>query len=114
MLSPMSDKNKENIANLYFFFAGYQLLSRSRSPRCDYSRSEGAHTAATHFPPGAGSWGKVPYQVSCLKNLSLPISRWEGNSWEGNRREEQNRNEKKRRDKSARNKSRDEMKNRKG
>lgn len=48
--------------------AGYQLLSRSRSPKCDHTWADRAHAAATHFPPGTGSWGKIPNQVSWKKN----------------------------------------------
>lgn len=54
-----------------FFLPGHQLLSRSGGPWSDYSRTEGAHNAANHFPPGTGSWGKVPYQVSSLKTSTL-------------------------------------------
>lgn len=74
-----------------FFLPGHQLLSRSGGPWSDYSRTEGAHNAANHFPPGTGSWGKVPYQVSSLKTSTLltadflwgggGIRRGEGNKW---------------------------------
>lgn len=67
------ERNTKGLCLFFCVFSlpGHQLLSRSRDPWSDYSRAEGAHHAASHFPPRTGSWGKVPYQVSSLKTSTL-------------------------------------------
>lgn len=61
------NKFKRFVSFSVFSLAGNQLLSRSRGSRRDYTWPNRAHNAATYFPPGAGSWGKVSHQVSSLK-----------------------------------------------